>query len=336
MKRTVLLFFGILFCTNLLADCFISTFSSNFASNYNSIDVCFVKGVKLKTIYHGIQLKVLEDFKQNLQKDTIMVWCSDGNSFRFEYASDFNDNDTLCMLITKTDLEWIDHRDEIPDDIETPDDYMPIHCSISIVKYSNGFITGRITSLSQDTTIPVSSLFNVTLAGKISQTSNPCMDSPCLPGIVYAFESDTAVYILSIDNHWKWSDSPLIINNNAFELNDSVVIIGRPTCEKDVNSEIYYAIEVDTAYKLTTTSIEQLSVKPVQVYPNPCDSYLNIDIPFDTPKVPSVQLFNSDGRLEFEDCITSKFTIDMSNYKSGIYLLRFNDCQIPDMTIIKK
>lgn len=337
MKRIILLFFSILFCTNLLADCFISTFSSNFSNNYNNTDVYFVKGIKLKTVYHGIQLKVLEDFKHNLQEDTIMVWCSDGNSFRVEYASEFNDNDTLCMLITKTDLEWIDHRDKIPYDIETPDDYMPIHCSFSILKYSNGFIAGRITSLSQDTAIPISSLFNVTLAGKIVQIANPCLASPCLPGIVYAFKSDTTIYILSIDNHWEWSDSPLIINSNTFELNDSVVIIGRPTCEKDVNSENFYAIEVDTAYKITTTTtIEQFSVKAVQVYPNPCNSYLNIDLPLDMPEVPSVQLFNSAGQLEFDNCISSKLTIDMSNYRSGIYLLRFNNDKKSDMIIIKR
>ncbi len=171
MKRISLLIFGILFYTNIQADCFISTFSSNYLNNYNNTDVYFVKGVKLKTIYHGIQLKVLEDFKHNIQEDIIMVWCSDGNSFRVEYASDFNDNDTLYMLIKKTDLEWIDHRDKIPYDIETPDDYMPIHCSFSILKYSNGFLTGRITSLSQDTTVSVSYIFNELTTG-INQSNS--------------------------------------------------------------------------------------------------------------------------------------------------------------------
>lgn len=163
----MLLILGILFYTNIQADCFISTFSSNYSNNYDNSDVYFVKGVKLKTIYHGIQLKVLEDIKHEILEDTIMVWCSDGNSFRVEYASDFNDNDTLYMLITKTDLEGNAHRDlnEIPNDTESPSDYMPIHCSFSILKYSNGFLTGRITSLSQDTTVSVSYIFNELTTG---------------------------------------------------------------------------------------------------------------------------------------------------------------------------
>lgn len=167
MKRVAIIILGILFYTNIQADCVISTFSSNYLNNYNNADVYFVKGVKLKTIYHGIQLKVLEDFKQNLQKDTIMVWCSDGNSFRVDYASEFNDNDTLFMLITKTDLEGNDPGDlnEIPDNLETPEDYMPIHCSFSILKYSKSFLTGRITSLSQDTTVSVSFIFNELTTG---------------------------------------------------------------------------------------------------------------------------------------------------------------------------
>jgi hypothetical protein len=128
----------------------------------HSTNVFFIKGVKLKTIYHGIQLKILEDFKQNLQKDTIMVWCSDGNSFRVENSAWYNDNDTLYMLITKTDLEGNDPGDlnEIPDDLEKPNDYMPIHCAYSILKYSNGFITGKISSIQQDTIISVLDFFN--------------------------------------------------------------------------------------------------------------------------------------------------------------------------------
>ena len=143
-------------------DCEIITFNSNYSSNYNSTNVFFIKGVKLKTVYHGIQIKILEDLKQNLQEDTIMVWCSDGNSFRVENSAWYNDNDTLYMLIKKTDLEGNDPGDlnEIPDDLEKPDDYMPIHCAYSILIYSNGLIIGRITSIQQDTTIPVSDFFN--------------------------------------------------------------------------------------------------------------------------------------------------------------------------------
>ena len=147
----------------MASDCeMIITFNSNYSSNYNSADVFFIKGVKLKTVYHGIQIKILEDIKQNLQGDTIMVWCSDGNSSRIEKSTLYNDNDTLYMLIKKTDLEGNGPGDlnEIPDDLEKPEDYMPINCACSILKYSNGFITGRITSIQQDTIISLSDFLN--------------------------------------------------------------------------------------------------------------------------------------------------------------------------------
>ncbi|MFV0392351.1 MAG: hypothetical protein ACK5KP_10800, partial [Paludibacteraceae bacterium] len=133
-----------------------------YSNNYTHTDVFFVKGVKLKTVYHGMQLKVIEDIKQNIQEDKIMVWCSDGNSFRSENAAWYNNNDTLYLLITKTDLEGNDPGDSnnIPNNLEKSGDYMPVHCAYSILKYSNGFLTGKITSIQQDTTISVLDFFN--------------------------------------------------------------------------------------------------------------------------------------------------------------------------------
>lgn len=174
MKQICILIIGILIYTNIRAnDCEIITFNSNYSSSYNNTDVYFIKGVKLKTVYHGIQIKILEDFKRNLYENTIFVWCSDGNSFRVENSAWYNDNDTLYMLIKKTDLEGNDPGDlnEIPDDLEKPNDYMPIHCAYSILKYSNGFITGKITSIQQDTTISVSDFFNQLSTGFILPNS---------------------------------------------------------------------------------------------------------------------------------------------------------------------
>lgn len=155
--------FTVLFCvsiyTGIMAnDCELIPFNSNYSNNYNSQDVFFIKGIKLKTVYHGIKIRILEDLKQNLQKDTIMVWCSDGNSFRIANSEWYNDNDTLLMLIIKTDLEGNDPGDlnDIPDDLEKSDDYMPIHCAYSFLNNSNGLVSGKITSVQQDTTMLVS------------------------------------------------------------------------------------------------------------------------------------------------------------------------------------
>ena len=152
------LFCVTIYTVTLAIDCELIPFNSNYSNNYNSPDVFFIKGIKLKTVYHGIQIRILEDLKQNLQKDTIMVWCSDGISFRIANSEWYNDNDTLLMLITKTDLEGNDPGDlnDIPDDLEKPDDFMPIFCAYSILNYSNGLITGKITSVQQDTSMFVS------------------------------------------------------------------------------------------------------------------------------------------------------------------------------------
>lgn len=164
MKHLYLTLFTFIICSSYLAsDCFVNSFRSNYLINSGKNDVYFVKGIKLDTLYHGMKLKVLEDFKQNLQKDTIMVWCSDGNSFRIGYSNSFNDNDTLFMLITKTDLEANKPGDfnDIPDDLEKPEDYMPIHCAISFLRYSNGFVTGYISSISNQTSLLYTDFVNL-------------------------------------------------------------------------------------------------------------------------------------------------------------------------------
>ena len=92
-----------------------------------------------------------------------MVWYSDGNSFRFEYANRFNDNDTLILLVTKCDLEGNDPNDnsEYPKDLEKESDFMPVHCTKSILIYHNNKVTGCIVDVSNDTTIAYSDFFNV-------------------------------------------------------------------------------------------------------------------------------------------------------------------------------
>jgi hypothetical protein len=57
----------------------------------------------------------------------------------------YSDNDTLLILLQRTDLAG---NTLLPDeeDFEEDNDYMVINCNYSIVKYSNGYITGKIFS----------------------------------------------------------------------------------------------------------------------------------------------------------------------------------------------
>ncbi len=177
----------------------------------------------------------------------------------------------------------------------------------------------------------------ITIVGKIVQVPNPCLDSPCLPGIVYAIENDTSVFIISIGKKWLWADQSLIINNTTLETNDSVAIIGNINCAKDINLDKYYEIEVSSSYALTTSiENEENPLKDVQVYPNPCDSYLNIILKPNVSEKSFIQLFNSSGQLKFENNTSTELTIDMNNYEKGIYFLRIDNGKISDIKIIKK
>jgi hypothetical protein len=72
-----------------------------------------------------------------------------------------------------------------------------------------------------------------------------------------------------------------------------------------------------------STGVETITEKPqLSVFPNPAHNYLNVTIsPFDDNLVLTV--FNFEGKLLFKSKIRSpKFTIDLSGYTKGIYLLR--------------
>jgi hypothetical protein len=155
-------------CNSVIAcDCYSDapyTFASNYLSNYNSNDVFFVKGVKLKTEYYGIQLKVIEDMKGNIQEENITVWGDNGNSCRIDFITSYNDNDTLCMLIRKISLpDW--------ENIETVEDYAIIACAYSVMQFSNGYITGRINTAYEDNSMLLSDFLS-----QYTNLTNPNLD----------------------------------------------------------------------------------------------------------------------------------------------------------------
>jgi hypothetical protein len=145
--RILLLIFTILLCNITIAcDCSdLESFSSNYLNHYNNEDVFFAKGIKLKTENHGMWVRVIEDIKGNISEDTVMIWGAGGISCRLDRVIDYSDNDTLLVLLQRTDLtENTLKPDREP--FENENDYMVINCYYSIVKYSNGYITGKIIS----------------------------------------------------------------------------------------------------------------------------------------------------------------------------------------------
>ena len=92
--------------------------------------------------------------------------------------------------------------------------------------------------------------------GKILQIPNPCLEEPCLPGMVLAIKSDydSTDYILNVFENglwvWRFSDE-LIIDNDTLRVNDSAVVAGLALSEKyDIYSQKYYEFLVVKFLKL--------------------------------------------------------------------------------------
>jgi len=120
-------------------------FKENYLDNFQKDEVFFIKGVALDVFEYGRTIKVIEDLKGNLVDESyIFVWGagrpSDGRPYlptlRMEDMLSYNENDTLIMLLTKPYV-----REE---GIETSDDYATFPCSFSVLKLSNGLVTGYI------------------------------------------------------------------------------------------------------------------------------------------------------------------------------------------------
>lgn len=134
---------------------------------------------------------------------------------------------------------------------------------------------------------------NDTLIGKIVQISNPCLDDPCLPGTVFAIENDTSVYIITLNSTWQWADNPLIINGDTLSVNDSIKAIGIISIKTDLQSEVYYEIEIDTTFFLSTY-INQIIENDILTYPNPSNGL--VVIKSDDSDIIGVEIFNVNGK----------------------------------------
>jgi len=133
----------------LCADCIPFTFKQTFLKKFQDNDIFFIKGVASDVYKHGREIKVIEDLKGNFNgKTSIFVWGMSSTSFcdnkgrqdmRVDDIVQYHENDTLIMFIEKT-------RKSFDNDNEKPSDYATISCHPSILKLSNGYVTGGIYS----------------------------------------------------------------------------------------------------------------------------------------------------------------------------------------------
>ena len=129
------------------ADCAtIRSFKESYSNNFQKNEVFFIKGVALDVYEYGRTVKVIEDLKGNFDDESsVFVWGQghpSGSGFicptfeRQDNITQYQENDTLIMLVEKS--YGIDVC------IETSSDYATFTCGYSILKLSNGFVTGRI------------------------------------------------------------------------------------------------------------------------------------------------------------------------------------------------
>ena len=125
----------------------LKSFTENYSNNFQKNEIFFIKGVALEIYEYGRTIKVIEDLKGNLDdKSSIFVWGggapSEESGFicianaRSESMLWYNENDTLIMLVGKPYVH--------EECIETSGDYATFECGYSILKLSNGLVTGRI------------------------------------------------------------------------------------------------------------------------------------------------------------------------------------------------
>ena len=132
------------------ANCgWVATFKENYLYYFQKDDIFFIKGVALDVFEYGRTIEVIEDLKGNFTgESSIFVW-GGGNSpkdsgciptnERMDHIELYQENDTLIMLVKSVTFECL----------EAISDYTTITCGYSVLKLSNGFVTGEILPLEE-------------------------------------------------------------------------------------------------------------------------------------------------------------------------------------------
>jgi len=129
------------------ADCHLASFLVNYSENYKKADVYFIRGIATKLKHEGgLNIKLIEDLKGNFPKNvtTITVWggYNPGQGKmtieRLDNFSIYKNQDMLLMLLTPSTI-W-----KYNSEPEKKGDYATIGCAYSVLKLSNGYVTGVI------------------------------------------------------------------------------------------------------------------------------------------------------------------------------------------------
>jgi uncharacterized protein (TIGR02145 family) len=101
--------------------------------------------------------------------------------------------------------------------------------------------------------------------------------------------------------------------------NNTCLFIGDP-CDDDNPDTYDDVIQEDCECAGTpSTSVDELEALSVLIYPNPASNNLNVDLGDLEGEDVRIQLYDSSGKLVFEELRNSSVAIDVSTYASGLY-----------------
>ena len=134
-------------CPMYSSDCPDSDFFSSYTRNFSNSNVFSIIGVVLNSEEHGCNIKVIEDLKGNFCEKTYIL-VSDGWDNRYDFIKHYTEGDTLIVSLHQKRHSTFCNRFEKYVDFET------LPCQRSILKWSNGYVTGYITSSNEIETMP--------------------------------------------------------------------------------------------------------------------------------------------------------------------------------------
>jgi YD repeat-containing protein len=131
-------------------------------------------------------------------------------------------------------------------------------------------------------------------------------------------------YSFASDEHGIKTVYTRLRNDKGETVITSDVIYYKPFHEINIDS-------FDDNYEPQTRSIDVLYDKSIHIYPNPVETYANITI--DNVELPEVkvEVYSLTGKMYLSQKFTgSTFSLDMSRYPSGIFLVKFimGDAQV--------
>jgi hypothetical protein len=149
--------------------------------------------------------------------------------------------------------------------------------------------------------------------------------SPLKPFISQTTGTDTLTSSISGQSYsWFLNGNP--IGNNSISIDAAAFGSGTYTVQISRDGCLS---EVSDPYVFTATSIELGSLEVLQIYPNPTEGWVNIDLQRSKLDPIHIQVYNSLGQeilpaLEVPDQHNWQGKIDLSSFPPGVYMIKLS------------